>query len=223
MSVRLMIADDHLAIRAGVISLIQGTEIELVCQAETCDQTVKFALTCKPDVVLLDLRLEGSDGLNALEQIKRENPNIAVLIFSSADEVKEMAHARKFGADGFVPKGATREELLSSIRRVATGKSAWTPRQIRQVVSRAAAEALVAHDRSPLSTREKEVLKEIMNGLSNEAIAERLKINIETVKQHVKHVLKKLHVEDRTQAALIALRGNLFEEVATVEPEESSK
>lgn len=122
MSVRLMIADDHLAIRAGVISLIQGTEIELVCQAETCDQTVKFALTCKPDVVLLDLRLEGSDGLNALEQIKRENPNIAVLIFSSADEVKEMAHARKFGADGFVPKGATREELLSSIRRVATGK-----------------------------------------------------------------------------------------------------
>lgn len=81
----------------------------------------------------------------------------------------------------------------------------------------------MAHDRSPLSNREKEVLKEIMNGLSNEAIAERLKINIETVKQHVKHVLKKLHVEDRTQAALIALRGNLFEEVATVEPEESSK
>ena len=72
MSIRLMIADDHLAIRAGVISLIQGTEIELVCQSETCDQTVKFALTCKPDVVLLDLRLEGSDGLSALEQIKRE-------------------------------------------------------------------------------------------------------------------------------------------------------
>jgi len=220
MSIRLMIADDHLAIRAGVTSLIQGTEIELVCQAETCDQTVKFALTCKPDVVLLDIRLEGSDGMNALQQIKRENPNIAVLIFSSVDEVKEMAHAREYGADGFIPKGVSREELLSGIRRVAMGKSAWTPRQIRQVVSRAAAEALAAHDRSPLSNREKEVLREITNGCSNETIAERLKINIETVKQHVKHVLKKLHVEDRTQAALIALRSNLFEEASVIEPEE---
>jgi len=220
MSIRLMIADDHLAIRTGVASLIQGTEIELVCQAETCDQTVKFALTCKPDVVLLDLRLEGSDGLQALERIKRENPSIAVLIFSSADEVKEMAHAREYGADGFVPKGATREEVLNSIRRVASGKSAWTPRQIRQVVSRAAAEALATHDRSPLSTREKQVLREIMNGCSNETIAERLKINIETVKQHVKHILKKLHVEDRTQAALLALRSNFFDEASVVEPVE---
>jgi DNA-binding NarL/FixJ family response regulator len=212
MSVRLMIADDHLAVRTGVVSLIQGTEIELVCQAETCDQTVKFALACQPDVLLLDLRLSGSDGLDALERIKRDNPKIGVVIFSSADEVKEMAHSRKMGADGFVAKGASREELLNAIRRVAMGRSAWTPRQIRQVVSRAAAEALAANDRSPLSGREKEVLREIMNGCSNESIAEHLKINIETVKQHVKHILKKLHVEDRTQAALLALRTKIFED-----------
>jgi DNA-binding NarL/FixJ family response regulator len=222
MSIRLMIADDHPAIRAGVISLIQGTEIELICQAETCEETIQFALTCQPDVVLLDIRLAGSDGMSALEQIKRKNPNIAVLIFSSADEVKEMAHARKLGAEGFVPKGATRDELLQSIRQVAMGRSVWTPRQIRQVVSRAAAQALVTNDRNPLSGREAEVLKMIMVGLSNDAIATKMKIDIETVKQHVKHILRKLHVEDRTQAALLALRSNFFEEQTVIEPKEQS-
>jgi NarL family two-component system response regulator LiaR len=215
----MMIADDHVAIRAGVTSLVQGTEIEIVCQSETSDQTVKYALTCQPDVLLLDLRLAGSDGLSALEQIKRANPKISVLIFSSTDEVKEMAHARKLGAEGFVLKGATRDELLKSIRRVASGKSAWTPRQIRQVVSRAASEALATNDRNPLSAREVEVLGFIMEGFSNEGIAEKMEIDIETVKQHVKHILRKLHVEDRTQAALLALRSNLFVEAACSETE----
>jgi DNA-binding NarL/FixJ family response regulator len=220
MGVRLMIADDHVAIRTGLVSLIQGTEIEMVCQAETCEQTVRFALTCQPDVLLLDLRLGGEDGLHALEQIKRANPKIAVLIFSAIEEVKEMAHARKMGAEGFISKGATREEILRTIRRVAMGKSAWTPRQIRQVVSRAISKALAANDRNPLSGREFEVLRLIMDGLSNEAIAERLEIDIETVKQHVKHMLKKLHVEDRTQAALFALRSNLFNDPPLTESEE---
>src|SRR5271157_1630693 len=189
MGVGLMIAADHVAIRTGIASLIQGTEIELICQAETFEQTVKFALTCQPDVLLLDLRLGGADGMRALEQIKRENPKISVLIFSAVEEVKEMAHARKLGAEGFVTKGATREDLLKSIRRVAMGKSVWTPRQIRQVVSRAISKAISINDRNPLSGREFEVLRLIMDGLSNEAISEKLGIDIETVKQHVKHML----------------------------------
>ena len=220
MGVRLMVADDHVAVRTGVISLTQGTEIEVVCQAETYEQTVKFALTCQPDVLLLDLRLGGSDGMRALEQIKRESPKIAVLIFSAVEEVKEMAHARKLGRLGFMTKGATRDDLLKTIRRVAAGKVAWTPRQIRQVVSRAISKALSVNDRNPLSGREFEVLRMIMDGLSNDAIAERLGIDIETVKQHVKHMLRKLHVEDRTQAALLALRNNLFDEASVIMPEE---
>jgi DNA-binding NarL/FixJ family response regulator len=208
MGVRLMIADDHVAVRAGVTSLIQGTEIEVVCQAETFEQTVKFALTCQPDVLLLDIRLANVDGLSALEQIKRENPGISVLIFSACEEVKTMAHARKLGAQGYISKGVAREELLKSIRRAAMGKSAWTVHQIRQVVSRAAMEALAKNDRNPLSARESQVLKRIVVGLPNEAIAEELEIDIETVKQHVKHILKKLHLADRTQAALFALRSD---------------
>jgi DNA-binding NarL/FixJ family response regulator len=213
MGIRLMVADDHVAIRAGVASLIQGTEIEMVCQAETAEETVKFALACKPDVLLLDVRLTDSDGMSALEEIKRKNPKIAVLIFSATDEVKEMALARKLGAEGFVFKGASRDDLLNNIRRVAAGKDAWSTRQIRQVVCRAAAEALASNDRNPLSPREIEVLRKIMLGLSNDAIAEEMKVNIETVKQHVKHILRKLHVEDRTQAALYSLRTQLLDDV----------
>jgi NarL family two-component system response regulator LiaR len=203
-----------------LIALIQGTEIEVICQAETSEQTVKFANACRPDVLLLDIRLGGSDGLCALEQIHRENAGIAVLIFSSSDEVKEMAHAWKLGAKGFVPKGSTRDDLLQSIRRAAQGKSVWTTRQIRQVVSRAASAALANNDRNPLSAREIDVLGKILDGLSNEGIADDLQINIETVKQHVKHILRKLHVEDRTQAALVELRSKLFERVLVSEPEE---
>ncbi len=224
MGIRLMIAEDHPVIRAGVIKLIQGTEIELVCQTETTEQTVKSALACKPDVLLLDIRLAGGDdGLVALEQIMHENADIAVLIFSSSEVLKEMAHARKLGAKGFVPKASTRDDLLMSIRRAALGKSVWTTRQIRQVVSRAASEALASNDRSPLSPREREVLRKLMDGLSNEAIAEELQIDIETVKQHVKHTLKKLHVEDRTQAALLALRSMPSDQTLVSEPLEPAE
>jgi DNA-binding NarL/FixJ family response regulator len=218
MTIRLMIAEDHPIIRAGVMQLMQGTEIELICQAETSEQTVRIAMACQPDVLLLDIQLAGSDGLSALEQIHRENPAIAVLVFSSSEDVKEMALARKLGAKGFVYKGSMRDDLLKSIRRVALGKGAWTPRQIRQVASRAAAEALAKNDRNPLSGREIEVLRKITLGLSNESIAEELEVDIETVKQHVKHILRKLHVEDRTQAAVLALRHKLLNQASASQP-----
>jgi DNA-binding NarL/FixJ family response regulator len=211
MAIRLMIADDHPALRNGVVEFVQGTEIEAICQAKTCRETVERALAEKPDVLLLDVRMSDGDGLKALETIRRQNSQMAVLIFSASEDVKEMAVARKLGAAGFVSKGASREDLLNCIRRAAAGENAWTPRQIRQVVSRAASEALAANDRSPLSPREMKVLKLITEGCSNDLVAEKLEITVETVKQHVKHILRKLGVEDRTQAALTALWTKLFE------------
>jgi DNA-binding NarL/FixJ family response regulator len=213
MAIRLMIADDHLAVRKGVIEFVQGTEIEPVCQAKTCRETVELALASKPDVLLLDIRLPDADGLEALEKIRRENSKICVLIFSASDEVKDMAKAKQLGAGGFIPKRTSREELLSCIRRAATGHSVWTRRQIRQVACRAAAEALAANDRNPLSPREMKVLKLITDGSPNDVVAEKLEITTETVKQHVKHILRKLAVEDRTQAALTAIWMNLFDNV----------
>ena len=206
MRIRLMIADDHVAVRTGVTSLVQGTEIEVVCQAESCQQAMQYAMTCEPDVVLLDVLMADGNGLTVLEKIKREKASTSVLMFSASADLKEMALAHHLGADGFVSKGLPRDDFLRNIRRVAAGKKAWTPRQIRQVTSRAAAEAVAHGDLNPLSARERQVLEKITQGLSNELIAEELIIDVETVKQHVKHVLKKLHLEDRTQAALWALR-----------------
>ena len=122
-----------------------------------------------------------------------------------------MAKARQLGAVGFLTKGVSREALLDSIRRASTGASAWTTRQIRQVASRAAAEALAIGDRNPLSPREMTVLKLITEGSANNAVAEKLEITNETVKQHVKHILRKLAVEDRTQAAITAIWLKLFD------------
>ncbi len=212
MSVRLMIADGHAAVRAGVMGLIHGTEIEMICQAETYEQTVKLALASQPDVLLLDVRLAGCDGLSAWEQIRRQNPRIAVLFFSADEDFKAMVHAHDLGALGFVLKGVRRDDLLQSIRCVARGESAWTARQMRQIVSRSAAAVLAAHDRNPLSPRELEVLGKIVNGLSNEGISRELEVNIETVKQHVKHILNKLHLENRTQAALFLLWSELSDD-----------
>jgi DNA-binding NarL/FixJ family response regulator len=215
MAVRLMIADDHLAVRKGVIEFVQGTEIEVVCQAESCAETVKYALTCKPDVLLLDVSMASEDGLAALETIRRDNSQIAVVIYSSSEDVKDMAKAKQLGAVGFVSKVARREELLEYIRRAAAGQAVWTRRQVRQVASRAASEALAANDRNPLSPREMKVLKLISEGSPNDVVAEKLEITIETVKQHVKHILRKLAVEDRTQAALTALWMKRFENTPT--------
>jgi len=211
MALRLMIADDHPAVRKGVIEFVQGTEIEVVGQAETCQQAVEYALACKPEVLLLDVRMSGADGLEALETIRQQNDKIAVLIYSASDEVKDMAKAKQLGAIGFVSKSSSRDELLASLRRAGAGQSVWSRRQIRQVACRAAAEALAANDRNPLSPREMKVLKLITEGSPNDVVAEKLDITIETVKQHVKHILRKLAVEDRTQAALTALWLKLFE------------
>jgi DNA-binding NarL/FixJ family response regulator len=207
MSIRLMIADDQALVRAGMAALVQGADIEVVCQADSCEQTIRYAMTCKPDVLLLDLRLGDKSGLEALEQIRRVQPSIAVLILSASEDAKAMAISHKLGAVGWIVKGASRDDVIRTLERVAAGRTAWNPRQVRQIACRAASIAIAQGDTSPLSPREKQTLAKILDGLSNEAIAEALEINIETVKQHVKRLLKKLFVEDRTQAALWALRN----------------
>ena len=164
-----------------------------------------------PNVLLLDVRMGSADGLESMEELRRRECHVPVLIFSASEEVKDMAKARQLGAVGFVTKGVSRETLLDSIRRASTGVVPWTTRQIRQVASRAATEALAANDRNPLSPREMTVLKLITEGAANDAVAEKLEITNETVKQHVKHILRKLAVEDRTQAAITAIWLKLFD------------
>ena len=158
----------------------------------------------------LDVRLGNDDGLEALEEVKRWRPTLPVLIFSVSDDLNDIARARRLGADGYVLKSVSNDELLRTIHRAAAGKNAWSITQIRRVKSRGGIEAGEQRHSVPLSKREQQVLDEIIRGMSsNEMIAENMGIDIETVKQYVRGILQKLHVEDRTQAALWGLQHSL--------------
>ena len=124
MSIKLLIADDHEVVRYGLRSLMADTDIEIVGEATTGEQAIQLALETNPDVVLLDIRMPGGDGLNALGRLKLERPEMAVLMLSTYDNPTYVARAVALGAAGYVLKGADREKLLESIHKAARGESA---------------------------------------------------------------------------------------------------
>jgi DNA-binding NarL/FixJ family response regulator len=209
MSIKLLVADDHEVVRCGLRSLIAGTEIEIIGEATTGEQTLEMALQGTPDVVLIDIRMPHGDGLNVLGRLKLERPELAVLILSTYDNPTYVARAVALGAAGYVLKGADREHLLDAIRKAAAGDSAWTREELRRVTGALATPRLNADVEVPLTQRESEVLRQLALGLTNKEIAQALHISYETVKEHVQHILRKVGVSDRTQAAVWAVRKGL--------------
>lgn len=207
--IKLLIADDHEVVRSGIKSLVAGTEIEVVAEAATADDAVRLAEEMHPDVVLLDIRMPETDGLNALSRIKLVKADLPVLMLSTYDNPTYVARAVALGACGYLLKGLTRDELLSAIRRVSAGGDAWTREELRRVTGALATPRVAADVEVPLTQRESEVLRQLAFGLTNKEIAQALGISYETVKEHVQHVLRKVGVSDRTQAAVWAVRKGL--------------
>jgi DNA-binding NarL/FixJ family response regulator len=209
MPIRLLIADDHAVVRAGVMSMLRETDITVV--AEACDgaQALLMAQKHRPDVVLLDVRMPEVDGMSCLPKLRAELPNTAVVIFTAYDNPTYIARAVALGAAGYLVKNASQAELISALQQVATGETLWSRENLRRV------SGAISNSRSsnelevPLTKRESEVLKQLALGLSNKEIAQALNISYETVKEHVQHVLRKLGVSDRTQAAVWAVRKGL--------------
>ena len=148
------------------------------------------------------------DGLDALSRIKVDKPSLGVLLFSAFDNSANITKAVSLGANGFLLKDCSREELLNAIRIVARGENIWNRYKLR-CVDRSLRTSRVGTLEVSVSEREGETLRKIASGLSNERIAEAMNIDCETVKQHVKHVLQKLGLQDRTQAAVWAIRNGL--------------
>jgi len=207
--IRLLVADDHEMVRVGLKSLLEGTEIEVTAEAATGEEAVRQALSKEVDVALLDIRMPNGDGLTALGRIKLEKPQLPVLILSSYDNPTYVARAVALGANGYVLKGATREELIEAIRTAAKGETTWTRDELRRVTGALATPRLASDVEVPLTQRESEVLKQLAHGLTNKEIAQALHISYETVKEHVQHILRKIGVTDRTQAAVWAVRKQL--------------
>lgn len=209
MAIRLLIADDHEVVRTGLVSLVQGTEIDVIAEATNGHDAVRLAREKQPDVALIDIRMNGGDGLEALEQIKADCPKLPVLILSTYDNPTYVARAIALKASGYVLKGAGRNELLNSIRQVAAGETTWSREEKRRVSGAMSAARVEANVEAPLTRRESEVLRQMAFGLSNKEIAKALQIGYETVKEHVQHILRKIGVSDRTQAAVWAVRNGL--------------
>jgi DNA-binding NarL/FixJ family response regulator len=209
MSIRLLIADDHEVVRCGLRSLLSGTDIEIVGEAATGEEAVAQTSASNPDVVLMDIRMPDSDGLNALGRIKLERPDLPVLMLSTYDNPTYVARAVALGAAGYVLKGASREELLEAVRKAAAGEGAWSREELRRVTGALATPRVNADVEVPLTQRESEVLRQLALGLTNKEIAQALHISYETVKEHVQHILRKVGVSDRTQAAVWAVRKGL--------------
>ena len=209
MTIRILIVDDHEVVRCGMRSILEGEDISVVAEATTAEEAINAAMTMELDVVLMDIRMPGGDGLNALGRIKLEKPDLPILMLSTYDNPTYVARAVALGAAGYILKGSASEDLLNAIRTAAAGENAWTRDELRRVTGALATPRLAADVEVPLTQRESEVLRQLSLGLTNKEIAQALGISYETVKEHVQHILRKIGVSDRTQAAVWAVRKEL--------------
>jgi DNA-binding NarL/FixJ family response regulator len=209
MTIRLLIADDHQVVRTGLKSLLEGTDIAIVGEAVSGEEAVRMASEANPDVIILDIRMDKGDGLSTLGRVKLEKPELPVLMFSTYDNPTYVARSVALGASGFLLKSVPANEIIDAIRRIAGGENIWTRDELRRVTGALATPRLSSDIEVPLTQRESEVLRQLALGLTNKEIALALSISYETVKEHVQHILRKVGVSDRTQAAVWAVRKGL--------------
>jgi DNA-binding NarL/FixJ family response regulator len=207
--IRLLIADDHEVVRSGLKSMLEGTEIKVVAEVTSGPAAVKHVSEHEVDCVLMDVCMPDGDGVTALGRIKLDKPELPIVMFSAFDNPTYIARAVALGASGFLLKGCTRDELINTITKAAMGVNVFTRDELRRVTGALATPRITAGIDVPLTKREADVLREMANGLTNKDIAKTLHISYETVKEHVQHILGKIGLTDRTQAAVWAVRKGL--------------
>lgn len=214
--IRILIADDHALVREGLQSII-STEADMQVVGEAADgvAAVQQAHDLKPDIILMDMIMPGQDGLVAIRQLKQENSPARIIVLASFADDQKIFPAIKAGAQGYLLKDILPDQLLQAIRDVYRGESSLHPTIARKVMAEFNRDPALASTIEMLTAREVDVLKLIAQGYSNQEIAEELVLSKGTVGKHVNRILEKLHVVNRTQAALYALREGL----APLDPE----
>ncbi len=206
----IMLVDDHAIWRGGVKSMLIDTEFDVVGEAESGNEALQVCPQHQPNLVLLDIRMAGGDGLDVLPELKRRLPKTAVVMLTTYDNPAYMARAVASGAAGFLLKGVGREELLATLRAVANGDTLLRAEDL--VRSLRGLSQNTAHSEDliePLTEREEEVLRLVAMGMSNRDIGSLLFVAESTVKTHVIHIISKLGVSDRVQAAVWAAQHGL--------------
>jgi DNA-binding NarL/FixJ family response regulator len=206
--IRVLLADDHLVVRTGLSQLLESFEdIQVVGAAADGDEAVAMATEHEPDVVLMDLSMPGTDGVEATRRIMSSLPSTRVVVFTSFSDRERILEALDAGAIGYLLKDAEPDELQRGIHAAARGESPLAPKAAHALIS-------ARTERKPSSTltdREREVLILLAQGLANKQIARRLGIAEKTVKAHLTNVFQRIGVADRTQAALWAERNGLLD------------
>lgn len=210
-SIRVLVAEDHTVVRAGLIALITSEDgLEVVGQAGDGLEAVERVRECQPDVILMDLSMPKLDGIGAITAIRQEQPRARVLVLTSFVEDEKVFAALKAGALGYLLKESSPDDLLRGIRAIHRGES-WLHPAIALKLVRELSEPQVAALEEPLTERELDVLRLVAEGLSNKVIADRLDISERTARTHVSNILEKLHLANRTQATLYALKKGIAE------------
>ncbi len=209
-NIRILIADDHAIVREGLRALLATeADFELVAEAKDGVEAVNLARAANPDVILLDIVMPRMDGLSAIVQIVEDNPQARVLILTSFAEDDKVFPAIKAGALGYLLKDTSPHELIQAIRNVHRGEAWLHPAIARKLVRELNQPAGFPPTTDPLTERELDVLQLVAKGLTNEQIAQKLVVSERTVRTHVGHILDKLHLANRTQAALYAVREGI--------------
>ncbi|MCP8969617.1 response regulator [Ectobacillus ponti] len=204
--IRVLIADDHHMVRRG-LAFFLGTQPDITIVGEAADgkQAVQLAGELVPDMILMDLVMPGMDGIQATKLIKQQHPGIKIMMLTSFSDQEHVIPALEAGASGYQLKDIEPDELARCIRNVCAGTNEMHPKATTHLLQQFSGSRLL----NELTKRELEVLREIANGKSNKEIADALVITERTVKTHVSHILAKLDLADRTQAALFAVRHHL--------------
>ncbi len=218
MSIRIIIADVQPVVRAGLFSFFRDTDIEIVGEAWTVEQLLVRAAQLVPDVILLDTVFPDADGFEAASQLRQAEYKGAIIFFSTADRLSDFARAEAIAADSYLLKKTSRAELIRSLRlitgyedfeRHVTGERPF-PGELRRVACLKQNRPASDSPFFPLTRREFQVLTHIAFGLSNKEIASSLGLSLDTVKEHVRNILRKLDAKDRTEAAVWAVRTGLI-------------
>jgi len=209
-TIKILICDDHAIVRIGLKALITNNrDMRLVGEAKDGEEAVSKANKLKPDLIIMDLIMPLKDGVAAITEIKKKNPEVRILVFTSFSDDKNVLPSLKAGADGYLLKDSSPEELIQAIKDVYQGKSSLHPVIVQKVLKELHQPEDVAQKCEQLSKRELDVLKYVAVGMSNQDVGRTLGIKEGTVRIHVGNILNKLQLANRTQAALYALRTGL--------------
>ncbi|MBR5627450.1 MAG: response regulator transcription factor [Thermoguttaceae bacterium] len=209
MSIRLVIADSLPVIRAGLYSFFINTDIQIVDEATTGEQLIAKVPLASANMILLDTGFSDMSGFDAVERVRGDGYTGYVVFFSAVDQPAFYARAQALGADSYLLKKTNRMELIRILHAIVEAPSPLNSGELRHVSSLMKSR-FSNNPLNPLTARETQVLRHVAFGLSNKEIASSLKVSTDTVKEHIRNILRKLNANDRTQAAVWAVKNHLF-------------